>query len=70
MSRPIISGDLVDSAAALLLCQHESPFALPSVDGDNAAFECEQHLADAREAASKYLVACFTYAATAVDDAD
>lgn len=79
MSRPIISGDLVDTAAALLLCQHESPLikevrlppmpnAPPNSAMQTSGYEGEEHLMVARIAASAYLVACFNYATTAVQD--
>lgn len=67
--KPQINGDLADAAAALLLCQHDSPLIKDNGKGlDNAAYEGEEHLMLAREAASKYLVACFTWAATAYED--
>ena len=71
MAKPLIHGDLADAAAALLLVQHESPLVgkgHPSDPSKDVYYYGEEYLMAAREAASKYLVACFDYAATAMDD--
>lgn len=69
MAKPLIHGDLADAAAALLLCQHESPLVYFNKAADGTVeYNGEEYLMAAREAASTYLVACFNYAATAMDD--
>ena len=71
--KPMVNGDLVDAAAALCLCQHDSPLVTrhlaSSLDEENA-FIIEGDLAAARTAASAYLVACFEYATTAFEGDD
>ena len=62
MSKPLISGDLVDAAAALVLCQHDSPLVgktHPHDPSKDVSFYGEEHLMEARAAASRYLVAAF-----------
>lgn len=72
MKKPLINGDLVDAAAALVLCQHDSPYALdsksPSGSGKSSYWETEENLDAARSAASAYLVACFNAAMIWNDD--
>ena len=67
MRKPLIHGDLVDAAAALLLCQHDSPlictYALEPKPEDDG-WDIEVNLQAARVAASAYLVACFDAAVT------
>lgn len=70
MNKPYINGDLVDAAAALVLCQHDSPLVVPFVSGESATFEIEGDLAAARTAASAYLVAAFNAAVTWNDEDD
>ena len=68
--KPLISGDLADAAAALLLCQHASPLVgktHPSNPAEDVSYYGEGYLMDARAAASRYLVAAFDYAATAFE---
>ena len=70
MRKPLINGDLADAAAALVLCQHDSPLVgktHPNDPSKDVAYYGEEHLMAAREAASAYLVARFTYAATAFE---
>lgn len=58
----MIHADLVDAAAALCLCQHDSPLVTRYLQielGEENAFTIEGDLAAARTAASRYLVACF-----------
>jgi hypothetical protein len=69
--KPYIHADLVDAAAALLLCQHDSPFVESYAQDGAYQFEMEGDLAAAREAASRYLVAAFDAAiAWNEDDAE
>ena len=62
--KPLIHGDLVDAAAAIVLTQHDSPYVSQSVveGGRDVQFETEECLQTTRDAASAYLVACFDYA--------
>ena len=64
MPKPLIRDDLVDAAAALLLCQHDSPLVKSYVQDGVNQFESEPYLNAAREAASAYLVECFNAAVT------
>ena len=65
MTKPLIRDDLVDAAAALLLCQHDSPLiAVDTITADGAEWSIEANLQAARVAASAYLVACFDAAVT------
>ena len=59
MAKPLIREDLVDAAAALVLCQHDSPYVQCYPKDGDYIWETEPVLADAREAASRYLVAAF-----------
>ena len=70
MTRPMIHGDLADAAAALLLAQDSRMVGAEEyADADGKpVFYIDETLAVARDAASAYLVACFTYATTAIDD--
>jgi hypothetical protein len=72
MSKPYVNGDLVDAAAALVLCQHDSPLVIHGYEGELAdvapVWNIEGDLAAARTAASAYLVACFDAALTWNDD--
>ena len=73
MKKPLIHGDLADAAAALLLCQHESPLVgkvRPTDPAEDVYYYGEENLTRARVAAADYLVACFSYAATAAGDDD
>ena len=65
--KPMVNGDLVDAAAALCLCQHDSPLVAAYAQDGAYQFEVEGDLAAARAAASAYLVACFEYATTAFE---
>jgi hypothetical protein len=66
MPKPLIREDLVDAAAALLLCQHDSPLigARYADVNDQDGWDIEANLQAARVAASAYLVACFDAAVT------
>jgi hypothetical protein len=71
LSKPLISGDLVDAAAALLLCQHDSPLVgkhVPMDKSQDISYYGESDLMAAREAASRYLVAAFNAAITWNED--
>lgn len=71
--KPMFNGDLIDAAAALCLCQHDSPLVtryLQTEPGEENGFTIEGDLAAARTAASAYLVACFDHAATAFEADD
>ena len=63
MAKPLIREDLVDAAAALVLAQHDSPYVQCYAKDGQYLWETEPFLEDTREAASKYLVACFNAAA-------
>ena len=67
MTKPLIRDDLVDAAAALLLCQHDSPLVgkhIPMDKSQDVSYYGEGNLMAARDAASAYLVACFDAAVT------
>jgi hypothetical protein len=69
MGKPLVRDDLVDAAAAIVLCQHDSPLILAGTDVDgDIDFEVEANLQATRVAASAYLIACFTAAVTWNDD--
>ena len=68
--KPMVNGDLVDAAAALLLCQHDSPHISQGFSETEQFPVIEEELQVARTAASAYLVACFEYATTAFEGDD
>lgn len=66
--KPLLHGDLFDAAAALLLAQDSH--LISEARDENAAYAGESSLMAAREAASRYLCACFDYCATAFEADD
>ena len=69
MKKPMVNGDLVDSATMLLLAD-DCSLIEGVVSEDEATFTCEPALDEARKAASAYLVRCFEYAAEAFEADD
>lgn len=68
MPKPYIHADLIDAAAALVLCQHDSPLVAVEVCEGETTFAVEEPLQAARIAASAYLVSCFNAAVTWNED--
>lgn len=66
MKKPMIHSDLVDAATMLLIAEDCSLIEATASENEMTV-TCEPNLAEARDAASAYLVACFNHAATAFE---
>ena len=70
MRKPMLSGDLVEAATMLLIAEDCGLIEVTTTQSGETGYECEPALADARVAASAYLVACFAYAQSAFEGDD